>query len=429
MKSLVVAFAFLVVSGPGSARELSFREAIDLAREHSDRLKQQQEVVNASDAAAAAARAARWPELALIASARVVDDVPTAEFGLPGGPFIVSELGSTESWLGDIGLSLPLFTGGRLSSAIDAADAVAAYETALAAASDRDVVFATRVRYLERWRADQQVRAAEAAVRRAGLIRDDVDRMAAAGVADSVMVVEAALTLLNAEIALDQARSAVAITNIELRILLGLESTTELILTDTIFADTRRADASPRPELTAAGFLIDRVAAEAKIERSNWWPSLSLSAGYSFGDPNRDQFNRDFDDYLYAGLSVAWSFNVGGQVSRTVAAAEARRRAATYSRDALAESFDREVRVARQRLELAETVERNARNRLDLTERSFALAQAQFDAGTITSTRLLEIEATVTAAAAEFATARADRQLARTRYLFALGSPQLEESL
>src|SRR5512139_2445174 len=73
---------------------------------------------------ASAARAQRWPTVAVGGSYTWFDDAPAFDFSFTGLPVTPPELfGGDDFAMGSATLSVPLFTGGRISSSIAAAEA------------------------------------------------------------------------------------------------------------------------------------------------------------------------------------------------------------------------------------------------------------------------------------------------------------------
>jgi hypothetical protein len=78
----------------------------------------------AADLDAAAARAQRWPTLAVGGDYTWLDDAPAFDFSFTGLPVMAPELvGGDDFARGAATLSVPLFTSGRISSSIAAAEA------------------------------------------------------------------------------------------------------------------------------------------------------------------------------------------------------------------------------------------------------------------------------------------------------------------
>jgi len=106
------------------ARELSLKQALELAVQHSHRLKKAEAEREASESALGSAKAGRLPSLSVQAFAFYNNEVPSFDIDLPLGQTISREIGSKENYQTDLRLSVPMFTGGKISGRISAASFV-----------------------------------------------------------------------------------------------------------------------------------------------------------------------------------------------------------------------------------------------------------------------------------------------------------------
>jgi outer membrane protein TolC len=413
------------------ARELSLNEALRLAENHSWVLRQAVENADAAGASLEAARDNRWPNLNVTSSAMFKDEIPSFNIELPRpiGTSLEREIGSRENYQIDVQANWPLFTGGKISGGIDLSAALHEAQQFLLEASRRQLWYQTREAYLRVIRADRLLEAAAASRKRTRLVMDDVEAMYEAGVADSVDLLEADLAVIEAEHGVDRAKSGLEIARIELAILLGLPVDEPLELTDrppSPDKPSNRERNRSRPEIAAAAAMARAKQHSAGVVRAGLWPDLAVFGGYSAGKPNQDFFNNEWNDYFSAGARLTWSFNLAGRVFARSDAAEAEHRAARYEEEQVAEQVSRQAEVAFVGWELAWQSYQAARRRFETTSANYRLAQDKHREGALSSNRLLEIEATLTAAESAHAAAEIDCRLAHTAWLFAVGSDQLK---
>ncbi len=429
----LVYFALCVLIPPGvlSARDLNLAGAFRLAREHSLAVKQAQANADAAVSLHGAAQRDRLPVLDLQAMASYVDYVPTLDIALPFGQSFSRELGTNENYQTDIRLTLPLYTGGRISGGIDRASAVARVNQALAAASVDQVYLQTRVEYYQLYRFDRLYAAADASLQRATITAEDVQSMYDAGVADSTDLLEARLNLTEVDLARTQAASARRSAEIRLLTLLGLDYEESLTLTEPIDQPSALPAAEPvsetKPELRAARESIAVGDAEVRMQRGGYLPTLAAFGGWSYGKPNLDRFNDTWNDYFTVGARLTWSFNTGNKTGRQVRAAEYAREATHRHYDEVSETLNREAQLRRQQLQLAYDGYMTARTRFEIATDNYRLARTRHRDGDLASNRLLEIEQTLAAAESSLAAAVADYHIARSAWLYAIGSELLKE--
>jgi len=420
-----LAILLLLPMGTTDARELSLAEAEQLARDYSLRLKQARLQTEAAGGQRDAAVAARYPTLTLTGRVGYVDDVPSLTVDLPVGDPIVRELGTTENYQADLLLTFPLYTGGRIASTVQAGEALVALREALAEATLDQVTFTVRATYLAAYRANRLVAASEAALERAEIIQTSVASMAQAGAADSVALLEAKLGVTEADLTLKEHQTKARQESIRLQILLGLDPSETIELVDS-FAEPAIPPATVttivRPEQQAVEAKVAQARADLRAQASGYLPELSLYGGYSVGKPNRDLFNKDWDDYFTVGVQASWSFNIGNQTEVLVGAARADLRRAELERDHVADDLSEAARLALTQWEIAYEQFLTARQRVTIAAATYRLAEAQHAAGALTTNRLLEVQQDLTRAEAARAAALANYHIARAAYSYAIGA-------
>jgi len=432
MKKTIVTLLLVLTTPALSAatRDLTLGEALTLAHEHSYAVKKAEADRDAAVEALSGARANRFPTLDASAYATYISYVPTLDIQTPLGN-LSREVGTHENYQTDLRLVLPLFTGGKISGGINAADAGRRYRDALLSAAHNKLDYFTRVQYLSLYQADRGLTAAREALRRAEITQDDVISMYDAGTADSVDILETDLAVTDARYQVDQAQSNRRAAEISLLQLLGLPAGDTLVL-KTAVPKPQEADLTvllDRPELLAADAAIDLSIAQEKQTKAGYLPSLAIFGGYSYGKPNLDRFNNTWNDYFTAGAKLSWSFNLGFKTSHEVRRAQYSTRAVSNERANLDDQLHEQARLAAEQVRLAFQRYHSALKRHEITTNNYRLAQARHREGVLTSNRLLEIETALSEADAALATAQAGYYIAQSAWYYAIGSDKLTEGL
>lgn len=422
-----------LLSISASSRELTLEQVLKLAVDHAHSLKQVDAERRAADESLGAARRDRLPVLSATALASYVDYVPKLEIDIPGLASLAREFGSNETYQADIRLSLPVYTGSRISGSIDAAAATADYYTALAKASEDKIILQARVSYLVTMRNQRLLGAAEASLERATVMHNDVKAAYAAGIADTVDLLESELAVTLAESRVTAARIALRRAEIGLSTLLGLSVDEPVALTDTLPSPPENASLPPslidKPEIAAARAGVGLRMARMSLESADYFPSVFVYGGYSYGKPNLDRFNNTWNDYLTVGAQLTWSFNVGNKTGKKRRAAnfqlEAARRQLSETEERLTES----ARLSAEEVKLAQTSLLSARKEHRIAAENYRLAQLSHREGALASNRMLEIEAALSAAESSLAAARVEYFIAYSSYLYAIGSDELGKGL
>ena len=433
-KVALTVMSSLIVASSVGARELTMRQAIDMARQHSFELKRRQALSDAAGSILSASKADRLPTLSAEVMGSVKDEVASLTLQPAPGIVIHNDLGSKQVFQTDLRLSLPLYTGGRLSSSIDIAHADQKVQQAMVKASDNEVLLTTQVEYLSLFMADTLMASAQAALDRANIVYNDVESMYAAGTADSVDLLEARLAVSEAQLSLDEASTRRRQSEIRVDLLVGLKPDEPINLVDAIpepsMGELKLIPVQPgKPELQVAQYTVTRLDKERKQASSRLLPTLSAFGGYSYGKPNQDMFNKTWNHYFIAGAKLNWSLNLGFSDAKRVKAAAARYRSGEMEQDRIAEQLDREANLAYESLSLAYRKYTTAHERRQIASDNYRLARQRQKEGTIPTNRLLEIEKSLTQAEAAVAASLADFYIARAGYYYAIGSDKLEKGI
>jgi outer membrane protein TolC len=388
---------------------LTVDEAVARAIAASPRLARLSALGAAAEAQARGARAERWPQVEVGAGYTRRSEVPElaifAPTDNPAQPVerIVVFPNIQDNWRLRAGAALPLYTGGRLSGQIAAADhgRTAAGEDLRAGRAD--LVLETKQAYWSLVTARETERVLKQALRAYDAHLQDARNRERFGMAARNEVLAVEVERFRSELERLRAEAEADAADANLQRLLALDAATHVEPSEPL-----QAAAAPRPELESLvaeaqaarperRAIAARVAAAdaaAGAERGARLPQLALSGGYTYSNPNRDIVppTADWKDTWDIGVGLSWSVFDGGKRS----ASEARARAqADAVREQLRE-LDRAIR-----LEITERVLelRTAQARLAVAERSVVsaaesrrVAAERYREGVIPSSELLDAE-------------------------------------
>lgn len=423
---------FLVGVISAQARELNLGQALQMAEAHSFALQKARANASGATQDLQAARLDRLPVLSATGTAFYVSEVPKLNITIP--PLSISrDVGTDHTYQTDFRLSVPLFTGGKISGGIDLASASADYYAAIESAGMDQTAFQTRVEYFNLQRADRQLQTAQASLSRAQVIVKDATSLYEAGAADSVNILDASLALARARFGVKAAESNRRASEIRLDYLLGLPVTENLTETDSLTLPDAPEQApqvaATKPELVAADAGIKMNQTKVKLSKTDYFPTISAFGGYSYGYPNLDRFNNTWNGYFTFGANLNWSFNIGNKTGAKGRAAQWTLDAAKNDRKQLEENLNRDAEVYYEQLKLARERANSAADEVRISRSNYALAQAQHRDGVLASNRLVQIEADLTASEASLAASLADYYIAQSAYYYATGSENLRKGL
>lgn len=408
---------------------LSLSDAIRLSQEHSYGIKSARSDSMSAAFDLSAAKAGRFPTLSLSAVSSYINKVQSITL-----PFVGSKtIGIKDNYQADLKLSLPIYTGGRISNQIRVQREIANGKIYSLQSERLDNAYLTRKAYLGFMASQAVTASASASFSRLKIIRDDVQNLYNAGMADSVDILEAEIALEKAQQNLDQQMTQEQNAASSLARLIGLGNADSINATDSIpipdYEIYRNVEPSieeiNRPELQAIENRARAADLAVRLNASNYFPIFSGFGGYSYGKPNKDLFNHTWNDYWTAGLNLNWDFNLGGKTIYNVNSAKATATSIKMTKSDLEESFLLGAQTSLQNLALSYNSYVVLQRQFDLSQREFHLAENQERAGKISINRLLELEANLTATEQLFRVSQINYYLSESDYLYAIGSPKI----
>lgn len=415
---------------------LTLEEAIARARAGSASLEALHALEQASEASRDGAKAQRLPEAQATASYTRSSDVPELVIAAPGQPPRTIFPNINDNWASRVGVTMPLYTGGRVSSLIEAAEREMEAAAGDLSAGEADLVLETTSAYWDLVTARASVSVLEDALRTYDAHVTDARNRESHGLAARNEVLAVQVERDRAELARLRAANAASVVEANLARLIGAPEGTVLEPSDSL----EPGAASAAGEASGTERLVERAlrnrservsleararAAEARSRaaRSGSLPRIDFNAGYDYARPNRrilpltDAWNDSWD----ASVTVSYRFYDGGRTRAEVArdaslALAARRRL---------EDLDRRIRLeVTQRLMELDT----ARSSVDVAERNVVsatenrrVASERYRAGVIPSSELLDAETALLRASLDRTSALADARVAEARLDRAVG--------
>ena len=425
-RRVALVLVLLALAGPVTRAE-TLQEAWELALQRDHALAAVRSQAEAADLDAQAARAQRWPTVAVSGSYARLDDSPAFDFSWTGLPMTSPELfEDDEVIVGAASVTIPLYTSGRVASSIAAAAARGRGAGAQVTAAVSDLKLAVADAYVDVLRTRKALEVAQSSVRSLESLAHDAASMFERELVPKNDALAAQVALANArQNELRVANAAeIALASYNRRLGQPMERAVDLAealatpagVADSLETLTEQA-LERRPELTMLDAHADAYAQLARTERARTLPQFALSAGYHYLE------NRFLDDETVgvAGIGVQWALFDGGQTRKRAAALERTRKATQQQRAEAASLVELQVREywlgvreARERVRV--TAEAAAQ-----AEESLRIARERYGAGLGTHTQTLEAETLRVQALGNRDDARLDERLAELRLLRAAG--------
>jgi len=377
---------------------------------------------------ASAARAQRWPTVAVGGSYTWFDDAPAFDFSFTGLPLTPPELfGGDDFVMGSATLSVPVFTGGRISSSIAAAEARGRGAGAQLEGAEQDLKLGVAEAYVDVLRARKALAVADSNVRTLEALAGDIGALYERELVpkNELLAVQVALAdaRQNRLRAANGAEIAQAAYNRRLgepldRVADLEEQVPEPRALPSDLAALVQMATERRTELAALGEQAKAYAQLAQVERSRVLPQVSVSGGYNYLE---NQFLDD-EEFALAGVGVQWALFDGGQSRKRAAAMERNRRAAEDQRADAESLIALQVRQAWLGVEEARKRVQVTGDAVEQAEENLRIARERYGAGLGTQTQLLEAETLRVQALTNRDNAVLDASLARLRLARAVGS-------
>jgi outer membrane protein len=411
-----------------AARAETLTDAWALALKQDRSLAASRSQAEAAGFEAQAARAQRWPTLAVGGSYNRLDDSPAFDFSFTGLPITAPDLFRDDAYAtGSAMISVPLFTGGRIASSIAAAEARERGAGAEVSAAVADVKLAVAVAYVDVLR-----------TRKAHAVARSNAQTLEALTADTTSMFERELVprneLLAVEVALADARqnalragnaAEVAAAAYNRRLGAPLDRVVELeeaialpaAMPQSLSELVAQAQAR-RTELAAFDAQAEAYGQLARTERARTLPQVALSGGYQYLE------NQFLDDETVgmAGIGVQWALFDGGHSRRRAAALDRNRRATEEQRADVASQIELQVRQAYLGIEEARQRQAVTARAAEQADENLRIARERYTAGLGTQTQLLEAETLRVRALTNRDDATLDAGLAQLRLARAVGA-------
>jgi len=409
-------------------RAETLQDAWERARQHDQGLAAVRSEAEAAQLDAAAARAQRMPTLAVGGAYTWLNDSPAFDFSFTGLPIVAPPLFSGDDFAqGSATLSVPLFTGGRITSSIAAAEAQGRGAGAQVTGAEQDLRLVVAETYVGVLRARRARAVADSNVRTLEALVSDVSAMFERELVPKNDLLAVQVALADARQNRLRAANAAEIALAAYNRRLGEPLDRPVDLEEALPAPAELPGelvalvalaGERRTELAALGEQARAYGQMAKAERARLLPQVSVSGGYNYLE---NQF-LDEEAVAMAGVGVQWALFDGGQARKRAAAMDRSRRATEERRADVESLIMLQVRQAWLGVDETQQRVRVTADAVEQAEENLRIARERYGAGLGTQTQLLEAETLRVQALTNRDDAVLDASLARLRLARAVGS-------
>ena len=411
-----------------ASRSETLAEAWAMADTQDNALAAVRSQAEAAELDAAAARGQRWPSLAVGGAYTRLDDSPAFDFGFTGLPIVAPELfGGDDFWMGAATVTVPLFTGGRISSSIAAAEARGRGAGAQVEGAEEDVKLAVADAYVNVLRARKALEVADSNVKTLESLVSDIGAMFERELVPKNDLLAVQVALADARQGRLRAANAAELALASYNRRVGAPLTRAADLDETLPVPTDlpsdpdvlvQAAVERRSELKVLDEQATAYGQLARSERARVLPQLSLTGAYNY----LENTFLDDEDFASVGVGVQWAVFDGGQARKRAAALDRSRRATEQQRADVESLIALQVRQSW--LDVDETRQRVqvTAGAVEQAEENLRIARERYGAGLGTQTQLLEAESLRVQALSNRDNAVLDAGLSRIRLARAVGA-------
>ncbi|KAB2922219.1 MAG: TolC family protein [Bacteroidetes bacterium] len=427
----ILTFTLAALLPAQTTLRLTVDQAVQTGLENSKSLRSSHFKVTAADAKADEAGTLGLPSLKVQGAYTRLSDIPPSAITTPFGTFEIAPTVLNNYTL-KATVQQPLWTGGRISGAADANEALAEASRQEYSKDRAEIIYAVKQWYWNLHRANEALTVVNENVQQIQAHVTDAENLQRQGMLTANDVLKVQVQLSDAKVRQIDAKNTVRLSMIQLNNVLGLPLSTVIELATPLesgAAVTAELDSLVKRALTARP---DLIAMQARVRagesgltaaRGGWWPQVYLTGNYNYLRPNQRVFptKDEFKDTWDVSLSVSFDLWNWNQTGHQTTQAEAQLAQAQEGLSLMQDMATLEVTQAF--LAVGQARERSAVAEQGVTqaEESYRVMTERFRKGLVSNSDLLDAEGALLQAKLNRTNSAAEMVLAAARLSKAVG--------
>lgn len=427
----ILTFTLAALLPAQTTLRLTVDQAVQTGLENSKSLRTSRFKVTAADAKADESGTLGLPSLKVQGAYTRLSDIPPSAITTPFGTFEIAPTVLNNYTL-KATVQQPLWTGGRISGAADANEALAEASRQEYSKDRAEIIYAVKQWYWNLHRANEALTVVNENVQQIQAHVTDAENLQRQGMLTANDVLKVQVQLSDAKVRQIDAKNTVRLSMIQLNNVLGLPLSTVIELATPLesgAAVTAELDSLVKRALTARP---DLIAMQARVRagesgltaaRGGWWPQVYLTGNYNYLRPNQRVFptKDEFKDTWDVSLSVSFDLWNWNQTGHQTTQAEAQLAQAQEGLSLMQDMATLEVTQAF--LAVGQARERSAVAEQGVTqaEESYRVMTERFRKGLVSNSDLLDAEGALLQAKLNRTNSAAEMVLAAARLSKAVG--------
>lgn len=388
------------------------------------RLLASRKMTASSQFALSAAQSSRLPSLTIESAYTILNHAPTAVIDFPATPVREMPVSEDKSLSYTTTASLPLFTSGRISSGIGAADAALSASQQEETKTVLDIKLSVAEAYVATLRAGRGIEVAESAVSSLAAHASDVGHFYEQGVVAKNDLLAAQVALSDARQQAIRSRNALDIAHASYNRLLNRPLDQAVTIDDVSpeasqpdIADVTSRALNKRPELASLSAQVKSLRLQAESIRSATGPQLALMGSYNY-QQNKYQL---YENIWSAALGLTWDIFDGGVTRNNANAVKQKAESLNDVRSDTASVITLQVRQAWLDVNETQTRITVTREATRQADENLRVVKDRYREGVGTNTEVLDAETLRTKSYNNYYNAVYDAVMANIRLQYATG--------
>ena len=422
MKKIIIAYIFSFCSLWGYSQQLTLEECCDIAAANNKQGKLADFSIQKAQLQLKNMNSKFLPKLSAAGGYLYADK----DFGAELMPSVAAELNLNNTYTGGVQIEQPLFLGGKLFAAKKIAQTGLSIAGLNKEKTESDIRFETEKAYWNVVKAKELQKVSQQFLQTVDELYRTVENFYNTGMASQNELLKVKVKINEAKLSFKRSENAVRLAKMSLCHQMGMPISKDIDvinnLSDIKTVDTNIHSVENRLEYKILSENIQLKNQEIKAVRSDFLPRIGLVAGYNYMNGVKLNGTKLISDDLFAVMvSVKVPLFHWGEGMRKVKSAKIEKQMAIVQRDEFSEKMQLEVSQALNMLDESELEIKLTESAFNEATESLRESRKSYEIGMETLVNYMDTQSIWQKSWAEFVSAKINYQIAKAKYLKALG--------